>query len=176
MTKRMSSPDFTGADIIVNLERLHVMQVKTLSTLDGAHRVLVKTTDDKGLEQLQEMIIRSENLLSAGEIEKQVLGQIRNLHAAAVDMSIGTFGFPDEKEAVAPAPPSSFLLDLLVDPKIAKDWRANAEELYMERWFIQHGGRKANVIWYGQILRLVVSQWLNPVMAIIDRVKRPHTS
>ncbi len=159
----------------MNLERLHVMQVKTLSTLDGAHRVLVKTTDDKGLEQLQEMIIRSENLLSAGEIEKQVLGQIRNLHAAAVDMSIGTFGFPDGEEAVAAsAPPSSFSSTSLSTPRSPRlAWST-------PRSFIWSGGSSSTaaerrITPAGHPLRLVVSQY-KPGHGNHHRVKRPHTS
>lgn len=67
------------------------------------------------------------------------------------------------------APPSTFLLDLLMKPDEAKDAAANLEDYYAV-WVAKHGARRASRIFRFQASRILVGYWWGRIMTQVERV------
>jgi hypothetical protein len=67
------------------------------------------------------------------------------------------------------APPSTFLLDLLMKPDEAKDAAANLED-YFPAWVAKHGARRASRIFRFQAGRILVGYWWGRIMTQVERV------
>lgn len=63
----------------------------------------------------------------------------------------------------------SFLLDLLLPIKIAKDAQANLEEV-TPLWLKAHGRRRAAFIRLTQIVMIIGGHWLHPALRFFERM------
>lgn len=164
-----------------------LIKIESITSYEDDHHVEVRITDRNGIGYVENIHLTTHEFLN-NNLNDQIiyhLGNSRQLGSGAISgESTATQQeddthpdiFPPTDSIAAPTPPSAFWLELLVDPKIAKDYLVNAEELgHYARWHGRYGRRNANLIWYVQIIRVVLAQWQNPIMNFIDRLKRTPT-
>ncbi|WFP74480.1 hypothetical protein [Mesorhizobium sp. WSM4906] len=73
-----------------------------------------------------------------------------------------------ESDASPPAPPSSFLLSLLLPAtKSTSDFITNMEETFQLSWVPKYGLRRAKLAWWVQNVRYLVTQLVVPVGGLI---------
>jgi|GEM_PF-6508898 len=82
----------------------------------------------------------------------------------------GTAPASDAKDEGA-QPPSSALLSALLPTAKSEDAIANLNEIFADTWLPRHGTEAARRIWMTQAARLVLLQWVTPLLNMLDKLR-----